>query len=78
MKEGIDNMDDIVMKSNQNKMGIDWKLAYMELQRITRMMKWDAKQRGRNTHYIHINHFNRTRFKLFLNSLIYTILSNLY
>ncbi|XP_052058641.1 uncharacterized protein LOC127698930 isoform X17 [Mytilus californianus] len=45
VKEGIDNMDDIVMKSNQNKMGIDWKLAYMELQRITRMMKWDAKQR---------------------------------
>ncbi|XP_076100012.1 uncharacterized protein LOC143069321 isoform X8 [Mytilus galloprovincialis] len=45
VKEGIDNMDDIVMKSNQSKMGIDWKLAYMELQRITRMMKWDAKQR---------------------------------
>lgn len=59
MKEGIDNMDDIVMKSNQNKMGIDWKLAYMELQRITRMMKWDAKQRGRNTHHIHINHLGQ-------------------
>ena len=39
-------MDDIVLKSNKDKMGIDWKLAYMELQRITHMMKWDAKQRG--------------------------------
>lgn len=39
-------MDDIVLKSNKDMMGIDWKLAYMELQRITHMMKWDAKQRG--------------------------------
>lgn len=45
IKEGIDNMDDIVLNSNKNKMGIDWKLAYMELERITHMMKWDAKQR---------------------------------
>lgn len=42
-------MDDIVV-SSKSKMGVDWKLAYVELQRLTRMMKWDAKQRG-------INHF---------------------
>lgn len=42
-------MDDIVLKSNKDMMGIDWKLAYMELQRITHMMKWDAKQRGNIT-----------------------------
>ncbi|XP_021366958.1 uncharacterized protein LOC110459164 isoform X2 [Mizuhopecten yessoensis] len=45
VEEGIENMEDIVVKANINKMGIDWRLAYIELRRITSVTRM-AKERA--------------------------------
>ncbi|XP_069116437.1 uncharacterized protein [Argopecten irradians] len=45
VEEGIENMEDIVVKANINKMGIDWRLAYIELRRITSVTR-QAKERA--------------------------------
>jgi hypothetical protein len=39
-------MEKIVLQANTRKMGIDWKLAYDELRRLTNVMKMQARQRG--------------------------------
>lgn len=46
LEEGIMNMEEIVLKANTRKMGIDWRLAYNELKRLTNMMKREARERG--------------------------------
>lgn len=46
LEEGITNMEKIVLRANTRKMGIDWKLAYNELRRLTNMMKMEARRRG--------------------------------
>nr|XP_011434603.2 uncharacterized protein LOC105333367 isoform X6 [Crassostrea gigas] len=45
LEEGIMNMEEIVLKANTRKMGIDWRLAYNELKRLTNMMKREARER---------------------------------
>ncbi|XP_048738031.1 uncharacterized protein LOC125652709 isoform X3 [Ostrea edulis] len=45
LEEGITNMEKIVLRANTRKMGIDWKLAYNELRRLTNMMKMEARRR---------------------------------
>lgn len=45
LAEGITNMEEIVLKANTRKMGIDWRLAYNELKRLTNMMKREARER---------------------------------
>ncbi|XP_078313389.1 uncharacterized protein LOC111129939 isoform X5 [Crassostrea virginica] len=45
LTEGIKNMEEIVLKANTRKMGIDWRLAYNELKRLTDMMKREARER---------------------------------
>ncbi|XP_033734739.1 uncharacterized protein LOC117323561 isoform X2 [Pecten maximus] len=45
VEEGIENMEDIVVNANINKMGIDWRLAYIELRRITTVTR-KAKERA--------------------------------
>lgn len=45
LEEGIRNMEEIVLKANTRKMGIDWRLAYNELKRLTNMMKREARER---------------------------------
>lgn len=47
LEEGITNMEEIVLKANTRKMGIDWRLAYNELKRLTIMMKREARERGK-------------------------------
>ena len=39
LEEGIKNLETMIVKSKSQKMGIDWRLAYEELRRITQMMK---------------------------------------
>ncbi|KAL5009186.1 hypothetical protein ScPMuIL_014767 [Solemya velum] len=39
VEEGIENIDEIVQKSSRQTMGIDWKLAYAEVLRLTTVMK---------------------------------------
>ena len=50
LTEGIKNMEEIVLKANTRKMGIDWRLAYNELKRLTDMMKREARERGMTIH----------------------------
>ncbi|XP_061173649.1 uncharacterized protein LOC133182820 [Saccostrea echinata] len=45
LQEGITNMEDIVLRANTRKMGIDWRLAYNELKTLTNMMKMEARRR---------------------------------
>ncbi|XP_060066059.1 uncharacterized protein LOC132546363 [Ylistrum balloti] len=45
VEEGIENMEEIVVNANINKMGIDWRLAYIELRRITTVTR-KAKERA--------------------------------
>lgn len=46
LEEGIMNMDEIVLKVNIRKMGIDWRLVYNELKRLINMMKREVRERG--------------------------------
>lgn len=46
LEEGIMNMEDIVLKVNIRKMGIDWRLVYNELKRLINMMKREVRERG--------------------------------
>ena len=39
LKEGIKNLEKMIVKAKGFKMVIDWRMAYDELQRITQMMK---------------------------------------
>lgn len=46
LEEGIMNMEEIVLKVNIRKMGIDWRLVYNELKRLINMMKREVRERG--------------------------------
>lgn len=46
LEEGIRNMEEIVLKVNIRKMGIDWRLVYNELKRLINMMKREVRERG--------------------------------
>lgn len=46
LEEGIMNMEEIVLKVNIRKMGIDWWLVYNELKRLINMMKREVRERG--------------------------------
>lgn len=46
LEEGITNMEEIVLKVNIRKMGIDWRLVYNELKRLINMMKREVRERG--------------------------------
>ncbi|KAL3873662.1 hypothetical protein ACJMK2_036756, partial [Sinanodonta woodiana] len=37
--EGIQNLEGMILKASRHKLGIDWRLAFEELRRITMMMK---------------------------------------
>ncbi|KAK3093973.1 hypothetical protein FSP39_022386 [Pinctada imbricata] len=45
--EGIENMEQLVLQANTHHMGIDWKLAYQELKRITIQMKYEEEKKVR-------------------------------
>lgn len=47
LEEGIMNMEEIVLKVNIRKMGIDWRLVYNELKRLINMMKREVRERGK-------------------------------